>query len=45
MRPRRTGRNGRPAGLVVADPDLHAWLAGLDKLRTIVSDSVYNELK
>ena len=27
------------------DPDLRAWLAGLDKLRTIVSDSVYNELK
>jgi hypothetical protein len=30
---------------MATDPDLRAWLAGLDKLRTIVSDSVYNELK
>jgi len=27
------------------DPELRAWLAGLDKFRTIVSDSIYNELK
>ena len=27
------------------DPELRAWLAGLDKFRTIVSDSVYAELK
>lgn len=27
------------------DPDLKAWLAGLDKVRTVVSDSVYQELE
>ena len=26
------------------DPELKSWLQGLDKLRKIVSDSVYNEL-
>jgi hypothetical protein len=30
---------------MVTDPELRAWLAGLDKFRTIVSDSIYNELK
>ncbi len=27
------------------DPELAAWLKGLDKLRKIVSDSLYDELK
>jgi hypothetical protein len=27
-----------------ADPQFSAWVAGLDKLRTIVSDSLYREL-
>jgi hypothetical protein len=27
-----------------ADPQFSAWLAGLDKIRTIVSDSIYREL-
>jgi len=31
--------------LMGTDPELRAWLAGLDKYRTIVSDSVYSELK
>lgn len=26
------------------DPELKSWLQGLDKLRKVVSDSVYNEL-
>jgi hypothetical protein len=30
---------------MATDPDLRAWLAGLDKIRTIVSDSIYSELK
>jgi len=28
-----------------ADADYQAWIKGLDKLRTIVSDSLYTELK
>jgi hypothetical protein len=28
-----------------SDADLHSWLTGLDKIRTIVSDSIYNEMK
>jgi hypothetical protein len=28
-----------------ADPEYAAWLNGLDKIRTIVSDSTYDELK
>jgi len=35
----------RDTDKMATDPDLRAWLAGLDKFRTIVSDSVYNELK
>jgi hypothetical protein len=27
-----------------ADPEFSAWLAGLDKIRTVTSDSVYREL-
>ncbi len=27
-----------------ADPQFSAWLAGLDKIRTITSDSIYREL-
>jgi len=27
------------------DPELKAWIAGLDKVRKIVSDSIYEELK
>ncbi len=27
------------------DPDVAAWLKGLDKLRKVVSDSIYDELK
>ncbi len=27
-----------------ADPEFSAWLAGLDKIRTITSDSLYREL-
>jgi hypothetical protein len=30
---------------VEADADYQTWFKGLDKLRTIVSDSIYNELK
>ena len=30
---------------MTTDPELRAWLAGLDKFRTIVSDSIYSELK
>jgi hypothetical protein len=29
----------------LADPEYAAWLSGLDKIRTIVSDSTYDELK
>jgi hypothetical protein len=29
----------------LADPDYLAWLRGLDKLRKVVSDSTYDELK
>jgi hypothetical protein len=28
-----------------SDPELSAWLKGLDKFRKIVSDSIYQELK
>lgn len=35
----------RDAEKMSTDPELRAWLAGLDKYRTIVSDSVYSELK
>ena len=28
-----------------ADPEISTWLKGLDKLRKIVSDSLYEELK
>lgn len=31
--------------LLQSDPELRAWLQGLDKLRKIVSDSIYEELK
>lgn len=31
--------------LVQADADYQTWFKGLDKIRTIVSDSIYNELK
>jgi hypothetical protein len=27
------------------DPELSAWLKGLDEIRKIVSDSLYDELK
>jgi hypothetical protein len=27
-----------------SDPELKSWLQGLDKLREVISDSVYNEL-
>ncbi len=30
---------------IAADSEYQAWLKGLDKLRKIVSDSLYNELK
>jgi hypothetical protein len=30
---------------MATDADVRAWLAGLDKVRTIVSDSVYSEMK
>jgi hypothetical protein len=30
---------------VEADADYQTWFKGLEKLRTIVSDSIYNELK
>lgn len=30
---------------MASNPELRAWLAGLDKVRTIVSDSIYQELK
>jgi hypothetical protein len=30
--------------LMAADPELRTWLQGLDKLRKIVSDSIYQEL-
>lgn len=29
---------------MATDPDLKAWLQGLDKVRKIVSDSIYQEL-
>ena len=29
---------------MATDPELKAWLQGLDKVRKIVSDSIYNEL-
>jgi hypothetical protein len=29
----------------LADPEYSAWLSGLDKIRKIVSDSTYDELK
>lgn len=29
---------------MASDPELRAWLQGLDKLRKIVSDSIYEEL-
>ena len=29
---------------MATDPELRAWLQGLDKLRKIVSDSIYEEL-
>ncbi len=28
---------------MASDPELHAWLASLDKLRKILSDSIYEE--
>ena len=31
-------------GKTSADPQFSAWLAGLDKVRTITSDSIYREL-
>ena len=31
-------------GKTTADPQFSAWLASLDKIRTIVSDSIYREL-
>ena len=31
-------------GKTSADPQFSAWLAGLDKIRTIISDSIYREL-
>ena len=31
--------------VVEADADYQTWFKGLDKIRTIVSDSIYNELK
>ena len=31
-------------GKVAADKDMQAFLAGLDKIRTITSDSLYREL-
>jgi hypothetical protein len=31
--------------MMSSDPELRAWLASLDKLRKIVSDSIYTELK
>lgn len=30
--------------LMATDPEIKAWLQGLDKLRKVVSDSIYNEL-
>ncbi len=30
---------------MAADPEISAWLKGLDKVRKIVSDSMYDELK
>lgn len=30
---------------LIADPEFQAWVKGLDKIRTIVSDSLYQELK
>jgi len=29
---------------MASDPELKSWLQSLDKLRKVVSDSVYNEL-
>jgi len=31
-------------GKTTADPQFSAWLASLDKIRTIISDSIYREL-
>ena len=33
------------AGRMTTDADVRTWLAGLDKVRTVVSDSIYNEMK
>jgi hypothetical protein len=30
---------------IAADPEAQAWLKGLDKVRTVVSDSIYQEVK
>ncbi|MFN7942971.1 MAG: hypothetical protein U0X73_15380 [Thermoanaerobaculia bacterium] len=30
--------------MMAADADVHAWLLGLDKIRKVVSDSIYTEI-
>jgi hypothetical protein len=31
--------------MMATDPELKSWLQSLDKLRTVDSDSIYQELK
>ena len=31
-------------GMLRSDPELRAWTQGLDKLRKVVSDSIYEEM-
>lgn len=35
----------KDAAMIDADAEYQAWLAGLNKIRTVVSDSLYEELK